>query len=352
MNLYFTLVDPTRERFPTTPAVSRPSSPVASRPPSLAADSRRPSLTRAPTDSRPSSPVRESAASTIRETGANASHIPLEARVDSLESAMDHIGPPPASPFGVSPISRTSSTAPATPSLHERRGRRALRHPHFEPESPTSRAGSVRTRHSRGHSFAHALHLPHLHGHREHVVGVFESQRYLDLESLHFTHPLGARYTARATELLRESVEELLGACVGALGSLDGWLESSRRHGRAFWRGGEKARRIREERIAKLEAAIGELRNTRERFKRDRRYVVCLFCASVRLMKGADCASLNRTGMHSTTRSTSVALRAVTTTCRRIATSSIAMCTSTISVGSRPGYLKRWAGRYIRTLRY
>ncbi|KAG1779986.1 hypothetical protein EV702DRAFT_1083943 [Suillus placidus] len=34
MSVYYTLIDPTRERFPVTPAASRPATPVHSRPPS------------------------------------------------------------------------------------------------------------------------------------------------------------------------------------------------------------------------------------------------------------------------------------------------------------------------------
>ncbi|KAI0318290.1 hypothetical protein OF83DRAFT_1057097 [Amylostereum chailletii] len=223
MNMYFTLIDPTRERFPVTLAPSHPGTPIGT-----------------PAASRAASPVRGMS------------------RNDSAPHS------PPQTPLDEEPRDV----------VWKRRSRRR-HHPHFEdePSSPaSSRPSSIRTgRHSHRHSLLHLhLHLPAFH-HREHVVGVFESQRYLDLESQYFSHPFSAQFTERATELLRESAQELLEECVGGLKTFDGWLETSRRNKLSFWKGNAKKRRIHQERQASVQTAINNIGSALDRFKKDRR---------------------------------------------------------------------------------
>lgn len=270
MNLYFTLIDPTRERFPTTPAPSHPGTPLDS-----------PMISAFP--SRDQSPSRGS-----------------ERR------------PTPQTP-------QTPQTPPAqhdfAKAVNSAKRRSRPRHPHFEPDSPTrssSRPVSVHTgRHSHSHrhsgpaSLIHALHLHGLH-HREHVVGVFESQRYLDLESTHFAHPLAARFTEHASELLRESAEGLLQECVKGLQTLDQWLETSRKNKRKFWRGKESMRIVHAARMDMLQGTIERLAEVTGRFKKDDRYVVawraCTCCVDSSL--STDYACWSRTALHLVRQST------------------------------------------------
>ena len=223
MNVYFFLTDPTRERFPVTPAPSRPSSPNVSRPSSLNRTEEQPSA----------SPV-----------------LPLR-----------------------------STACCSQVEVEQKRGRPATRrHPHFEVDCPSHSAKSyvhnTLRRHHR-HSYISLLSGIYNHDHlREHVVGVFESQRYLDLESQHFAHPLAAQYTERSTALLRQSCEPLLRACNLCLDQLDLWLRTSRHNRWRFWWGGNKCSRIQQERLNELCRACDELARTVETFRTSLRFVV------------------------------------------------------------------------------
>ena len=230
MNVYFSLADPTRERFPVTPAPSRPGSPTA----------------RTPNASRPSSPSRA-------EGSSNAS---------------------PALPY------RSPTCCPQA-EVEQHRGRPATqRHPHFEADCPSHSVKSyfhntLFRRHHLWHSHISLLSGIHNHDHlHEHVVGVFESQRYLDLESQHFAHPLAAYYTERSTALLRQSCEPLLRACTLCLDQLDLWLRTSRHNRLIFWWGSNKCPRIQQDRLNELSRACDELTRTVEVFRTSLRFVV------------------------------------------------------------------------------
>ncbi|KAN0123038.1 Protein of unknown function (DUF2422) domain containing protein [Russula decolorans] len=230
MNVYFSLTDPTRERFPVTPDPSRPGSPAAG----------------TPNVSRPSSPSRA-------EESSNASP-----------------GLAPRSTAGCSQVE-----------VGQHRGRPvAQRHPHFEVDCPSHSVkshfyGTLFRRHHQRHSHVSLLSCIHNHDHlREHVVGVFESQRYLDLESQHFAHPLAAYYTERSTALLRQSCEPLLRACNSCLDQLDMWLRTSRHNHWIFWLGGNKCSRIQQERLDGLYRVCDELRRTLKEFRTSLRRIV------------------------------------------------------------------------------
>ncbi|KZV73701.1 hypothetical protein PENSPDRAFT_602548 [Peniophora sp. CONT] len=259
MNHYFALIDPTRERFPVTPAPSQPATPILSPTQSRAAS---PTRTEHRTNDGHESPIIEGKAYV-----SPSNDRPSNPRHDSEQTP----GATPPHSGGTD----SHSDFPAFLEFSKKRGRR--RHPHFEmdPITPTSsRAPSVRTgRHSNRHSLAAALHLPALH-HREHVVGVFESQRYLDLENTHWNHPFAARFTERATELLHESVRDVLENAGGGLKALDKWLETSRKHKYAFWRCRQDMKRIQAEREAGLRAAIDALNASLDDFRKSRRFRV------------------------------------------------------------------------------
>lgn len=228
MNVYFSLTDPTRERFPVTPKPSRPGSPVAG----------------TPNVSRPSSP----------------------SRTEELPNASDFA---PRSVAGCSQVE-----------VEQHRGRLVTRrHPHFEVDCPSQSVkshfyGTLFRRHHQRQSYVSLLSGVHNHDHlREHVVGVFESQRYLDLESQHFAHPLAAYFTERSTALLRQSCEPLLRVCGTCLDQLDMWLRTSRRNRWMFWLGGNKCSRIQQERLDELYRACGELTRTLKEFRTSLRFV-------------------------------------------------------------------------------
>ncbi|GLB35374.1 putative ER transporter, 6TM, N-terminal [Lyophyllum shimeji] len=59
----------------------------------------------------------------------------------------------------------------------------------------------------------------------EHPVGVFESQRYMDLEAERFNDPFAEVYTEQTTQNLSASCHDLLNRCRGALLTITGWLD-------------------------------------------------------------------------------------------------------------------------------
>ena len=228
MNVYFSLIDPTRERFPVTPKASGPGS--------LAAGT--------PNVSRPSSPSR------------------------TEESP------------NVSPALARSTAGCSQVEVEQHRGRSPTRHhPHFEADCPSHSAksylhGTLFRRHHHKHSYLSLLPGAHNHDHlREHVVGVFETQRYLDLESQHFAHPLAAYYTERSTALLRQSCGPLLRACSSCLDQLDQWLRTSRHNCWIFWLGGNKCSRIQHESLNELYRVCDELTRTLKAFRTSLRFV-------------------------------------------------------------------------------
>ncbi len=242
MNVYFSLTDPTRERFPVTPKPSRPGSPAAG----------------TPNVSRPSS----------------------RSRTEESPNASPALAP--RSTAGCSKVE-----------VEQHRGRPATkRHPHFDVDCASHSVkshfhGTPFRRHHRRHSYVSLLSGVHNHDHlREHVVGVFESQRYLDLESQHFSHPLAAYYTERSTTLLRQSCEPLLRACSSGLNQLDLWLRTSRHNRWIFWLGGNKCSRIQQERLNALYGACDEVTRILKAFRASLRFVGSGFWALLTIAIG------------------------------------------------------------------
>ncbi|KAG2070593.1 hypothetical protein BDR04DRAFT_1198344 [Suillus decipiens] len=191
LGIYYTLIDPTRERFPVTPAASHPATPVHSRPPS-----------------------------------------PRPDQWSSLTTEEKH------------PSSADQELRDRKLSRHQRA--RSF-HPQSHPASSTSPLHSHRPyKHSRSHHANHTLmhnSLLHLALSRvpkraeEAAVGVFESQKYLNLEATHLSHPDSAFFTARATELLSNSCQDLLSVCEEVLGTSGAWIGNIRKFRFNFLRG-------------------------------------------------------------------------------------------------------------------
>jgi len=188
MSVYYTLIDPTRERFPGTPAGT----------PTI--------LT--PTPSRASSP-----------------DVPKHRRHHKSSSP-----------------SRSSSSHRLHRLHHHKHSSQYVHHNH--------------------HNILHSslLHLPHSRHHRkESAVGVFESHRFFDLEATRLSHPYSERYTARATELLSASCQDLLLVCETVLCESFDWLLHIREHRFKFWMSTEEKDRIRKDRIQKYQELLCRL---------------------------------------------------------------------------------------------
>ena len=117
-------------------------------------------------------------------------------------------------PLGSEP-NTPDGTHPPTPSITE------------PPEVIGSSSSSTHSRKARRYH----LHLPHLHllsetphYSHENLVGVFESQKYLDLEA-RMTHPNAEQLQEHALSLLAKSVGLLLVAAVEGLDYITGWLD-------------------------------------------------------------------------------------------------------------------------------
>lgn len=121
-------------------------------------------------------------------------------------------------------------------------------------------------------------HLPHFnlrstifhHPHSsENVVGVFESQRYLDLEA-RLTHPESEKLTQNALLLLLESCKPLAEACTDGLQFLSDWYASVN-ESRFSTLAGRKKRRKYEESVAASETAAKDLNVALQKFRTDER---------------------------------------------------------------------------------
>lgn len=223
MTIFFTLIDPTRERFPVTPAPSQPQSP-----------------TETPMTSRPPSPDHSKALHSGNST-------PIDSHAE--------------------PVHRRRH-----PKLH-------YNELHFRSNQLHHRSGHHR--HLYSHSSHHnPLHdsLRHLASHHqtpEQVVGVFESHRYLNLES-RFSDPDGVRLSAQSTRLLDESADELISQCTNTLKGINEWIGQVR-HGRwNFWVNLVEKVKRKKEKIQKYEGMKDELETVLTRFRNDKR--LAKFC--------------------------------------------------------------------------
>ncbi|KIK91214.1 hypothetical protein PAXRUDRAFT_150011 [Paxillus rubicundulus Ve08.2h10] len=231
MNVYYTLIDPTRERFPITPAPSAPATPTMS----------------SPSNSRPPSPDREQ------------SHPHDE---------------------------RTDVNSPSDRGLKERSGGHHRHHRSASQPHHFSGIHSHQRRHSPyRHSTSHYSHHNHLHGsllhsalsrtpRTESAVGVFESYRYLNLEANYLSHPDSERYMTRATELLSTSCRDLLQSCESALQGACDWLSCVRDNRFNFWVRKEEKEKFRMDKIRKYENLHRELTAALDVFSKDKRLSV------------------------------------------------------------------------------
>lgn len=213
MTVYFKMLDTTRERFPVTPAPSKPQTPAVT-----------------PTTSGP----------------------------PSLDC--DHAKERPTSETPLSAIEDHNETS----ATHRRGHSRRYKKNHVR--SHSQHQHSNRMYHSLLHLAVSRNPKP------EHAVGVFESNRYLNLESLHMTDPDSVRTTARITKLLDESADELIAGCIDALKGVHTWLAQVREGRWDFWVSREENKSRLNNKLKKSEEIKRTLEDILERFRYDKRY--------------------------------------------------------------------------------
>ena len=103
----------------------------------------------------------------------------------------------------------------------------------------------------------------------ENPVGVFESQRYLNLET-RMTHPQADAYLTDMLSLLSESSNELLTVCADTIDHIAGWFE--RVNNDRFWRLHRRDRTSREDLLRGDEEARKRLQSALDEFKEKKRY--------------------------------------------------------------------------------
>lgn len=111
------------------------------------------------------------------------------------------------------------------------------------------------------------------HSQEESAVGVFESQKYLDLEKRDY-HPESGFFSERAMNLLGSSTKDLLLCCGDSLGVIVEWLDLI--DADKFWIFNGKKRRERktrwEEMMISTEEAKVKLDKTLNTFMEEKRY--------------------------------------------------------------------------------
>ncbi|KAI9062294.1 hypothetical protein FKP32DRAFT_1677443 [Trametes sanguinea] len=230
MDIFFTLIEPTREKFPVTPLPSRPATPRSA----------------TPASTRPQTPVPGSPPNGFRE--------------DPEQTA------------------------------RRRRGnlqKTALAHAHAQHKSFSRKLHLRLSEHHEEHQH-HAVHFSLLNlahalsplarvpsaaasSASETAVGVFESQRYMAIEATRLSHPDELDVTAEFVRLLGESCDGLLETTQGAVRDVQAWFAEVRR---GSFGGRAKIEKARAERLAKLEAVNRGVKDALLRFKKDKRHRV------------------------------------------------------------------------------
>ena len=223
MDIFFTLIEPTRERFPITPMPSRPVTPRTGTPAS----------TRPGTPTTPGSPPNG-----LREDPDQLARRRRNLQKTAFEQS-----------HGRKSLSRY---------LH-------LRLSHHQEEHHDHHL------HFSLLNFAHALSLARVQtaSSAETAVGVFESQRYMAIEATRLTDRHQEEYTILFVRLLQESCDELLECTQGVLTGVQAWFGEVRR---ASFASRVKVQRVRAERVARLEELSVNVKEALKRFKKEKRY--------------------------------------------------------------------------------
>ncbi|KAF8628826.1 hypothetical protein AX17_005887 [Amanita inopinata Kibby_2008] len=242
MGMYFALIDPTREKFLVTPAPSVPATPPV-----------------------PGSPTVTSWQSSFDNARGG------EKEESQGETSYEH----PVHLDNARAITRGRGHRSAT--VSRSRSPNHSRHPSHH----------IRV-HTRGHSHSSILHRAHMHhlhdkllylaaqrgaGH-ERAVGVFESQKYLNLEATVLRTPYAELYARQMLALLRESCDDLLGVTFECLIATRDWLGGVRKGRFNFWVHAEVKEKARNQRVHVIQSLRHNLSTELDRLRRDKRHRV------------------------------------------------------------------------------
>lgn len=159
-----------------------------------------------------------------------------------------------------------------------------------------SRTSSPVARHSQSHARPH-VHHHHLHHHHHHgslhnllhnsllhlslarakneqAVGVFESQRYMDIEATIFHDPDAIPHTQQAMNLLFHCCDPLLKANRSAVSAVSDWLRDARRGRFAFWRSAKQKKMAWQTKFDTLQKTRDDLEALLKEFKFQNRFEV------------------------------------------------------------------------------
>ncbi|KAI0641257.1 hypothetical protein C8Q79DRAFT_919931 [Trametes meyenii] len=231
MDIFFTLIEPTRERFPVTPLPSRPATPRTGTPAS----------TRPATPISPSTPLPGSPPNGLREDPEQSARRRRNLQKRALEHSHGHKS-----------FSRR---------LHLRLREHHEEHQHHEVHFSLLNFAHTLSPLARVSTTASA----------ETAVGVFESQRYMAFEANRISYPDEMDVTAQFVHLLHESCDELLETTQGVVKGVQAWFAEARR---GSFGGRATIEKARAERLAKLEALSHGVKEALRRFKKDKRHLV------------------------------------------------------------------------------
>ena len=251
MCAYFGVIDPTRERFTTSPATSVPETPAP----------------RSPGPSRSAS-VHE----TTEKDATGTPHTPLEHSL-TVDSS---VTPAPSETV-------SGSSLPPDSTQNARRRNVRTHHPHFsEPRTRSTHHEHIhhRPHHRHKHIVSHGPLLPLVlrgHSQSQPAVGLYESIRYADLEEK-LSHPAAACNTERFHRLLKDCCEDMLGVADETLDALDGWLNTTTNKSRfKFWRNEAEYRKTEKERVDGYVRLKEKMERVLEVFEKEKRYVGSAF---------------------------------------------------------------------------
>lgn len=97
-------------------------------------------------------------------------------------------------------------------------------------------------------------------------MGVFESQRYLNLEARRLHDPLEEEHTREANALLKDSCGDMIGVCEEGIKEIVDWLGRAR-DGRLRWTGWGEAGKEKQEKLWK--DGCEKLRSVRDNVARE-----------------------------------------------------------------------------------
>ncbi|KAF9446717.1 hypothetical protein P691DRAFT_776668 [Macrolepiota fuliginosa MF-IS2] len=249
MSLYFRLADPSNDKFPITPGPSvvntpGPSSPAASRShsPERTDGRGRPHLRVQTDDTNP-----EGRQGNGEEVILDEARTPRSARSRMFTKSR----PISRKPSTSLERTRSAGSPPASPVLHH---------------------------HHHHHHHHHLLHQSLLHlslgRKKEHAVGVFESQRYLNLEARRLNDPYGEVCTQRLTRLLQECCTDLLSVTREGLIGVKDWLGTVRDARLRFWVKAATKDAQRQNKLDEIQRLRYRVASALEEFRNDKRLKV------------------------------------------------------------------------------